>query len=88
MAEERRKTALTAGRIVHRIVRHVDGASIELALGWDIRNARCDFLPEGLARTVAREESRGLPYSWEVLYILGDGRVRIYGALRVRVFET
>jgi hypothetical protein len=78
---------LTTGRIVHCIVRHVDCASIELALGWDIWNARRDFLPKGLAVTVVREESRGLPYRWEVLYILGNEGIRIYGALRIGVFE-
>ena len=80
------KMPLTAVRIVHCIVCHVDGASIELALGWDIRNARCDFLPRRLGITVVREESSRLPYRWEVVYILGNGRVRIYCALDVRVF--
>ena len=64
---------LTAGRIVHRTVRHVDGASIELAFRWDIRNARPDFLLQGFAITVVREESRRLPYRSEVVYILGNG---------------
>jgi hypothetical protein len=75
---------LTTGRIVHCIVRHVNGASIELALGWDIGNARRDFLPQRLAVAVVREESRRLPNRWEVVYILGNGRVRTYFALRVQ----
>jgi hypothetical protein len=64
---------LTAGKIVHRTVRHVDGASIELVLRWDIRNASHDFLLQRLAITVAREESYRLPYRSEVVYILGNG---------------
>jgi hypothetical protein len=55
------KIPLTAGKIVHRTVRHVDGASIELAHRWDIRNASHDFLLQRLAITVVREESRRLP---------------------------
>jgi hypothetical protein len=43
----------------------------------DIRNAGRDFLPHRLATTVVREESRRLPYRWEVVYILGNGRVRV-----------
>jgi hypothetical protein len=77
---------LTTGRIVRCIVRHVNGASIELALGWDIGNARRDFLPQRLAGVVVREESRRLPNRWEVVYILGNGWVRIYCALGVRVW--
>ena len=57
---------LTAGRIIHRTVRHVDGAPIELALRWDIRNARRDFLLQCLAITIVREER-------EVVYLLGNG---------------
>ena len=77
---------LTTVRIVCRIIRHVDGASIELALGWDVWEARRDFLPQRLAVTVVREESCRLPYRWEVVYILGNERVRIYCALGVRIF--
>jgi hypothetical protein len=64
----------TAGRIVHRTVRHVDGASIELALRWEIRNARRDFLLQRLVITVVREESYRLPYRWEVVYVLYSGQ--------------
>jgi hypothetical protein len=45
-----------------------------------------DFLPQRLAVTVVREEIRRLPYRWEVVYVLGNGRVRIYCALGVWVF--
>ncbi len=82
----REKMPLTAGRIVHSVIRHVDGASIELALGWDIRNARRDLLPQRLAITVGCEESCRLPYRWEGVNVLGNGRVRIYCALGIRVW--
>jgi len=49
---------LTAVRIILRIVCHMDGDSIALALEWDIRNAGHNFLPQRLAVTVVREESQ------------------------------
>ena len=77
-AEQRGEIPLTAIRIVHRIVRHVDGTSIELALGWDVRDAGRSFLPKLLTSTVSREECCGPQDRWEAVYILGNGWVRIY----------
>jgi hypothetical protein len=70
---------------LNHTVRHVDGASIELALGRDIWNATCDFGPQRLTVTVVREEGRRLPYWWEVVDVLGSGPVRIHRAFEVRI---
>jgi hypothetical protein len=77
---------LTAVRITRIIIRLVDGASIKLALGCDIRNAGQDLIPQCEARRVAREEGqRWLPYRWEVSNVLGNGRVSICSAFGIRI---
>jgi hypothetical protein len=49
---------LTAVRIIHHVIRFVDGASINLALGCDVRRAGRDLIPECQALSVAREEGQ------------------------------
>ena len=76
---------LTAVWITRNIVRLVDCASIKLALGCDIRNARRE-IPQCEARRVTREEGhRWLPYRWEVGNVLGNGRVSISSAFGIRI---
>ena len=83
----RTETRLTAVRIIYTIVCLADGASIELSLGRDIRNAARDLVPHRLARRIVREQRRGLPYGREVVKVLGRRRVVIRGAFGVRVCD-
>jgi hypothetical protein len=80
-----RGNKLTAVRIIHGIIGDVDGASVELAFGGYIRNAARDLRPQRLTGGVTREQSGRLPHRWEVVDVLGRGRVVILRAFQVWV---
>jgi hypothetical protein len=73
---EERLTAIWVSPV---IVGNIDGASIELSLGCDIRNATRDRVPHCLTRRIVRKQRRGRPYRREVVNVRARGRIVIWG---------
>jgi hypothetical protein len=78
-SKARIETVLTAVWIIYAIICDVDGTSVELAPGRDIRNTTCDLRPQLLACRVIGQQRCGLPYGWELVNIRGQGRIVIWG---------